>query len=244
MKFCFSSMLMTSWVCQKQSRSMKDFEIRWRLNSRSNSSESPNTHFLFSQRKQHLHLNGAPFDSKKVSGIWKWKIRSSFVSPAHWKFDAARHLDKTRYFILHVNSFPILFKSSLKRLDIGSKSSYLPQNYSRFSSFPKLWARRTTESLTNAQSCRKTQNCSLSLSDSDLASCEETRRSTCGACIFFGNSRIFWKSGKQNHVSRSTTEAEFYALLEGITEVAFLRDVFNFAYKVDKRIFNCKSFLW
>jgi hypothetical protein len=46
MKFCFSSMLMTSWLCQKQSRSMKDFEICWRLNSRSKSSESPNTYWV------------------------------------------------------------------------------------------------------------------------------------------------------------------------------------------------------
>jgi len=46
MKFCFSSMLMTSWLCQKQSRSMKDFEICWKLNSRSKSLESPNTYWV------------------------------------------------------------------------------------------------------------------------------------------------------------------------------------------------------
>ena len=76
-------------------------------------------------------------------------------------------------------------------------------------------------------------------SDSHFVSCEETRKSRSGACIFFCNSLIYWKSGKQNRVSRSTTEAEFYALLEGITEVEFLQDVI--AYKVDKRIFNCKN---
>jgi hypothetical protein len=55
---------------------------------------------------------------------------------------------------------------------------------------------------------------------------------------------MYWKSGKQNQVSRSTTEAEFYALLEGITEVEFLQDIIHFAYKVDKRIFNCKNALF
>jgi hypothetical protein len=30
-------------------------------------------------------------------------------------------------------------------------------------------------------------------------------------------------------------------LLEGITEVDFLQDVIHFAYKVDKRILNCKN---
>ena len=30
-------------------------------------------------------------------------------------------------------------------------------------------------------------------------------------------------------------------MLEGITEVEFLQDVIHFAYKIDKRIFNCKN---
>jgi hypothetical protein len=73
----------------------------------------------------------------------------------------------------------------------------------------------------------------LTFTDSDFASCEETRKCS--------NSLIYWKSGKQNHISRRTTEAEFYALFEGITEVEFLQDVIHFAYKVDKRILNCKN---
>jgi hypothetical protein len=81
----------------------------------------------------------------------------------------------------------------------------------------------------------------LTFTGSDFASCEETRKSRCEACIFFCKSLIYWKSGKQNHVSRSTTEAEFYALLEGIKEVEFLQDTIHFAYKVDQRIFNCKN---
>jgi len=63
----------------------------------------------------------------------------------------------------------------------------------------------------------------LTFTDSDFASCEETRESRSGAWIFFCNSLIYWKSEKQNDVSRSTIEAEFYALLEGITEVEFLQ---------------------
>ena len=80
----------------------------------------------------------------------------------------------------------------------------------------------------------------LTFTDSDFASCEETRKSRSGACIFFCNSLVYWKSGKQNHVSRSTTEAEFYALLEGITEEGFLKDVSHFANKVVNRIFKCR----
>jgi hypothetical protein len=51
----------------------------------------------------------------------------------------------------------------------------------------------------------------------------------------------YWKSGKQNHVSRSTTEAEFHALFDGLIEVEFMQGVIHFAYQVDKRIFNCKN---
>ena len=81
----------------------------------------------------------------------------------------------------------------------------------------------------------------LTFTDSDFASCEETIKSRSRGCIFFCNSLIYWKSGKQNHVSRGTTETEFYGLLEGITEVEFLQDVIHFAYKVDKRIFNLQK---
>ena len=53
-------------------------------------------------------------------------------------YRAHRNLNKTRYFIFRVNSFPILCKSSSKTLNIGSKSSQLGQNCSRFRSFPEL----------------------------------------------------------------------------------------------------------
>jgi len=49
--------------------------------------------------------------------------------------------------------------------------------------------------------------------DSDFYSSEKTIRSRSGAYIIFSKSLICGQSGKQNHVSRSTAEAEFYALL-------------------------------
>jgi hypothetical protein len=68
----------------------------------------------------------------------------------------------------------------------------------------------------------------LTRTDNNFAFCEET-------------SKADWKSVKQNHISRSTTEAEFYALLEKITEVEFLQDAIHFAYKFQKLIFNFKN---
>ncbi|CAL1357087.1 unnamed protein product [Linum trigynum] len=46
-------------------------------------------------------------------------------------------------------------------------------------------------------------------SDSDYAGCVDTRRSTTGWCVQFGNSFISWRCKKQNKVSKSSTEAEY-----------------------------------
>jgi len=60
-------------------------------------------YFLFPQRKQGLHPNGAPFGFKKVFRIWRWEILSSSVPPTHWKFHIAcvSYLLIPRVFILH-----------------------------------------------------------------------------------------------------------------------------------------------
>ena len=65
MKFCFSSMLMTSWLCQKLSRPIKYFKICWSLNSRSKSSESPNTYW---------------------GSVWSlWRMGFTLSTPVYWR---------------------------------------------------------------------------------------------------------------------------------------------------------------
>ncbi|CAL1357179.1 unnamed protein product [Linum trigynum] len=60
-------------------------------------------------------------------------------------------------------------------------------------------------------------------SDSDFAGCIDTRRSTSGWCVQFGDAFISWRCKKQDKVSKSSTEAEYRAMSEVGSEVVWLR---------------------
>ena len=77
----------------------------------------------------------------------------------------------------------------------------------------------------------------IAFADSDWAEDRETRKSISGViCKIFGAS-VSWSSRKQNIVSTSTTESEFYAISEAVKEIQWLKNILkDFHVNVDEPI--------
>jgi hypothetical protein len=58
--------------------------------------------------------------------------------------------------------------------------------------------------------------------DADWVGCPDTRWSTFGFAVFFCDSLVSWSSKRQPVVSRSSAEAEYRVVANGVAEVAWL----------------------
>jgi hypothetical protein len=61
--------------------------------------------------------------------------------------------------------------------------------------------------------------------DADWANCPDSRLSTSGYCVYYGDSLISWSSKRQTTVSRSSAEAEYHAVAHDVAECCWFRQL-------------------
>lgn len=127
----------------------------------------------------------------------------------------------------------LLYISTNTRPDISAAVGILAQRVSKPRELDLIEAKRIIKYLMSTKTeklCMLDKSSSTTLTafaDSDWAEDRETRKSISGViCKVFGAS-VSWSSRKQDVVSTSTTESEFYAIAETVKEIQWLKNILN-----------------
>ncbi|GJX96017.1 ribonuclease H-like domain-containing protein [Tanacetum coccineum] len=72
---------------------------------------------------------------------------------------------------------------------------------------------------------RSTTSQLIAYSDADWAGCPATRRSTSGYCVFLGDNPLTWSSKRQDTLSRSSAEAEYYGVANVVAETSWIHNL-------------------
>jgi len=139
----------------------------------------------------------------------------------------------------------LLYISAGTRPDISYSVNYLSRFQSCYDRTHYRYAMRVLKYL------YKTKNLKLTYSDknknnevldcmvdSDFAGDNVDRKSTSGYAIRLYGNLIFWKTHKQNVVTKCSTFAEYVAMSEAVTETLFLRNLLidSFDLKLEKPV--------
>lgn len=63
--------------------------------------------------------------------------------------------------------------------------------------------------------------------DADYARSIVDRRSTTGYCMFLGGNLVTWRSKKHNVVAKSSADAEFRAMAQGVCELLWMKIILD-----------------